>query len=513
MGCLLSRMVKLAARAFYDDVSIMGESQSKPGRIDNRGMTVIVLDALTRRQWVREEDLAKALKLHSKQLRRTLRFFEEEKLITRVHRKESAKGAKNFNAAIAATRDTQQTTKEGEEKMKMHMHSYCCLDYAQILDVVRYRMHRMKKKLKDELDSRNTIQEYICPNCGRRYSAFDALQLVSMEDEYFHCENCNGELVAESEKLAAEQLGDGDDNARKRRHEKLKDMYQKMEDQLKPLIAQLDRVKDLPAPEFGTLQAWEARARAASQANGDSNASDSKNIQGQGYGGTPMPFLGETSIEVALSGVEAKEETEPDIKPTALKVIPPWMIKQGMNLTIEQRRGIMPEPNVEHNSDDKKSSVDDKKPSADRDNEKSLQDEYLKAYYAALVKRQEEEEASRRIQQQTELSTSAAEEPVDRRVGMKSKREDDEDIEWESAAGTGIECWVGGRNCMVYVFDGVLRQYDIKYVVYRKDNIVIPKSQIGNSSQSYKLADLNAEADASDDDNGGDDDDIAWEEG
>jgi transcription initiation factor IIE alpha subunit len=41
-----------------------------------------------RRQWVREEDLAKALKLHSKQLRRILRFFEEEKLVTRDHRKE-----------------------------------------------------------------------------------------------------------------------------------------------------------------------------------------------------------------------------------------------------------------------------------------------------------------------------------------------------------------------------------------------------------------------------------------
>lgn len=50
-----------------------------------------------------------------------------------------------------------------------------------------------------------------------------------MDDEYFHCENCNGELVAESEKLAAEQLGDGDDNARRRRREKLKDMFQKME--------------------------------------------------------------------------------------------------------------------------------------------------------------------------------------------------------------------------------------------------------------------------------------------
>ncbi|KAL6193803.1 hypothetical protein ACLB2K_034887 [Fragaria x ananassa] len=88
------------------------------------------LDA--RRQWVREEDLAKDLKLHSKQLRRTLRFFEEEKLVTRDHRKETAKGAKIFSAAVAATADGQQHTKEGEEKIKLHTHSYCCLDYAQV---------------------------------------------------------------------------------------------------------------------------------------------------------------------------------------------------------------------------------------------------------------------------------------------------------------------------------------------------------------------------------------------
>lgn len=62
-----------------------------------------------------------------------------------------------------------------------------------------------------------------------RYSAFDALQLVSMTDEYFHCEGCNGELIAESDKLAADEMGDGDDNARRRRREKLKDMLQKME--------------------------------------------------------------------------------------------------------------------------------------------------------------------------------------------------------------------------------------------------------------------------------------------
>lgn len=123
-------------------------------------------------------------------------------------------------------------------------------------------MHRMKKKLKDELDNKNTVQEYICPSCGRRlvsslvmfvvihvihinryfdgtkvflpyfmfrYTALDALRLVSPEDEYFHCESCNGELVAESDKLAGQEMGDGDDNARRRRREKLRDMLQNLE--------------------------------------------------------------------------------------------------------------------------------------------------------------------------------------------------------------------------------------------------------------------------------------------
>ena len=61
--------VRLAARAFYDDFSTKGDNQTKTGRSDNRGMSVVVLDALTRHQWFREEDLAKSLKLHSKQLR------------------------------------------------------------------------------------------------------------------------------------------------------------------------------------------------------------------------------------------------------------------------------------------------------------------------------------------------------------------------------------------------------------------------------------------------------------
>ncbi|XP_039010421.1 transcription initiation factor IIE subunit alpha-like [Hibiscus syriacus] len=462
-----NRLVKLAARAFYDDVTTKGDNQHKMGRGDNRGIAVVVLDALTRRQWVREEDFAKELKLHSKQLRRILRLFEEEKLVTRDHRRETAKGAKMYSAAVAATVDNQVGGKEGEEKIKLHTHSYCCLDYAQIYDVVRYRLHRMKKKIKDELEDKNTVQEYVCPGCGKRYNALDALRLVSLEDEYFHCERCNGELVAESDKLAGQDVGDGDDNARRRRREKLKDMLQKMEVQLKPLMEQLNRVKDMPIPEFGSLQAWEARASAAGRAVHSGSNDPSKNSQG--YGGTPMPFLGETKVEVAFPGVDGKEDVKSESASSSLKVLPPWMIKQGMNLTKEQRGEVKQESKIDGNSAQPDLS-DDKKSTAENDDKTNIQDEYLKAYYAALYKKQQELEAAAKKQELSDVPPATSlSDSSNRQVGMKVKRNDtegDDDICWEEAPIAGY------------------------------------------TTESYKV-DLNVEAEES----GDDEDDVDWEEG
>ena len=39
--------MKLVGRAFYDDIT-KGDNQPKTGLIDNRGITVVVLDALSR---------------------------------------------------------------------------------------------------------------------------------------------------------------------------------------------------------------------------------------------------------------------------------------------------------------------------------------------------------------------------------------------------------------------------------------------------------------------------------
>jgi len=65
-----------------------------------------------------------------------------------------------------------------------------------------------------------------------RYSALDATRLINLVTELFHCENCDSELVEESDKFAVAapaDVADGEDNARRRRREKLKDLLEKLD--------------------------------------------------------------------------------------------------------------------------------------------------------------------------------------------------------------------------------------------------------------------------------------------
>ncbi|KAF4347115.1 hypothetical protein G4B88_025158 [Cannabis sativa] len=174
--------------------------------------------------------------------------------------------------------------------------------------------------------------------------------------------------------------------------------------QLKPLMDQLARVKDLAVPEFGTLLAWELRASAAARAaNGDANGNDPSKSSQNGYGGPPMPFFGETKVEVAFSGTEGQEDKKSEVDHTSLKVLPPWMIKQGMNLTKEQRGGEVKQEAKMDGGVSTTETSEDKKSITENDDKKNLQDEYVKAYYAALLEKQKELEAATK---QEELSNA-----------------------------------------------------------------------------------------------------------
>ncbi|ESQ55308.1 hypothetical protein EUTSA_v10025149mg [Eutrema salsugineum] len=416
---LFTRLVRLVARVSYDQYTTRRDDQPISARTDDRGIAVVVLDSLTRRQWVREEDLAKDLRINAKLLRKILRHFEEQKLVKRHHRKE--KNAKIYSGAVAATTDGR-----AEDKVKLQTYSYCCLDYQQIYDIVRCKLCRIKKKLKDEQEDKNTVQEYGCPKCQRKYNALDALRLLSMEDDSFHCEKCNGELVVECKKLTSKDVVNGDGYAKKLQ----------MVEVLQDLMGQIHKVEDLPFPDYESYPEWEARAARAAHENGGLNPNDPSRSQG-GYGSTSMQFLGETKVEVNLG--EGKEDVKSEGGDSSQKVFPSWMIKEGMNLTDEQRGEMRHEANTDDGVSGGSVKISDESAMGNGD-DKDLKDEYIKAYYAALLKQQEVAEKLNQQESAGVLTTPdielASTTSSDRQVGMKSKREeeDEEDVEWEEEA-------------------------------------------------------------------------------
>ena len=84
-------------------------------------------------------------------------------------------------------------------------------------------------------------------------------------------------------------------------------------------------------------------------------------------------FVAFWQVEVAFSGVGVKEEdSKSEIANASLKVLPPWMIKEGMNLTKEQRGEVKQESKMGSSSAPLGSS-DDKKSTTNKDEEKNLQ--------------------------------------------------------------------------------------------------------------------------------------------
>ncbi|KAE8799314.1 hypothetical protein D1007_25238 [Hordeum vulgare] len=385
-----NRLVRLAARAFYDDLP--PETAAGGGQQHAHGTAVVILDALTRRngQWVREDDLAASLRMQPKPLRRLLRYLEEDKIVSRDHQKEPV--------PVPAKPAADEGDVE-KERVKLHLKSYCCLDYAQACDAVRYRIHRMRKRIRDELtaDSRATVQHYLCPDCGRRYSAFDALRLISDDYEIFRCERCSGELVVEkAATIAADEDrdggGDGDGSrARKRRRlEKLQGMQRRMDEQLEPLQAQIERVEGLAAPEFMSLRSWQKENNVAAAA-----------------AAAAAPCRRDTEVELGVLLHDA-DQSGTNSEP---KIFPPWMARQGMDLAGGKAL-----------SDEESEGEDDKKMNSNEEEEEKriLGQEYAKAFYEALMQQHEQQQAAN-VKNEDE-----------QQLGTNVKHEDDEDeIEWE----------------------------------------------------------------------------------
>ena len=131
-------------------------------------------------------------------------------------------------------------------------------------------------------------------------------------------------------------------------------MLRRMGEQLEPLRAQIRRVEGLPAPEFMSLRSWQ-KANAIGTAAVDVNSCRQK-----------------TEFEVAVlspgSGGAGQSGTSAD---SGFKPFPVWMMREGMDLTEQQRGGT---------SGSASSNVDEK-PEFQDDKEMLLQNNYTEASF------------------------------------------------------------------------------------------------------------------------------------
>ncbi|NWQ71282.1 T2EA factor, partial [Neopipo cinnamomea] len=148
----LKRLAKYVVRGFYGVES------------------ALALDILIHYSCVKEDDLLQLLKYERKQLCTVLNTLKADKLLKMRMRVETGPGGKSTR------------------------HNYYYINYKVLVDVVKYKLDHVRRKIEaDERDS-TTRSSFICPSCSSTYTDLEVNQLFDAFTETFHCTYCNTEV-------------------------------------------------------------------------------------------------------------------------------------------------------------------------------------------------------------------------------------------------------------------------------------------------------------------------------
>lgn len=155
----LKRLAKYTVRGFY------GVEYS------------LVVDVLTRYPCVKEDDLLQLLKYERKQLRTVLNTLKADKFVKLRMRVETGPNGKSTR------------------------HNYYYINYKVLVDVIKYKLDHVRRKIEaDERDS-TTRSSFKCPSCSSTYTDLEVNQLFDVFTETFRCTYCNTEVEEEASAL------------------------------------------------------------------------------------------------------------------------------------------------------------------------------------------------------------------------------------------------------------------------------------------------------------------------
>ncbi|KAM7021742.1 general transcription factor IIE subunit 1-like [Passerculus sandwichensis] len=148
----LKRLAKSTARGFY------GVECS------------LALDVLVRHPCVKEEDLLQLLQFERKQLRTALGALRADKLVKLRVRAETGPNGKSTR------------------------HNYYYINYKVLVDVVKYKLDHVRRKIEAEERDSTTRSSFKCPSCSSTYTDLEVNQLFDAFTGTFRCTYCNAEV-------------------------------------------------------------------------------------------------------------------------------------------------------------------------------------------------------------------------------------------------------------------------------------------------------------------------------
>ncbi|NXN75104.1 T2EA factor, partial [Himantopus himantopus] len=187
----LKRLAKYVVRGFY------GVEHS------------LTLDILIRYPCVKEDDLLQLLKYDRKQLRTVLNSLKADKLVKLRMRVETGPNGKSTR------------------------HNYYYINYKVLVDVVKYKLDHVRRKIEaDERDS-TTRSSFKCPSCSSTYTDLEVNQLFDAFTETFRCTYCNAEVEEDASALPKHDA---------------RTLLAKFNEQIEPIFVLLRETEDIVLP-------------------------------------------------------------------------------------------------------------------------------------------------------------------------------------------------------------------------------------------------------------------------
>ncbi|NWY51703.1 T2EA factor, partial [Chionis minor] len=169
----------------------------------------LALDILIRYPCVKEEDLLQLLKYERKQLRTVLNTLKADKLVKLRMRVETGPNGKSTR------------------------HNYYYINYKVLVDVVKYKLDHVRRKIEaDERDS-TTRSSFKCPSCSSTYTDLEVNQLFDVFTETFRCTYCNTEVEEDASALPKRDA---------------RTLLAKFNEQIEPIFVLLRETEDIVLP-------------------------------------------------------------------------------------------------------------------------------------------------------------------------------------------------------------------------------------------------------------------------